>query len=166
MKLPTRLVDSIRNRVSVGGFFMTKLIAPAGWGPYIRVAPPRVQRRCVIGLGITKHIRMNRDTVLEHLKILRSMRIVAPVANAQQRVDSSERITPGVRAKTCRKLSLLISGNSARRMFDVFLPALMRVPSTSGRKGPVTCGSESARTSTSSILHALGSRLGLRYREK
>ena len=40
-KLPRMFVDSMVNGVSSGGFFMTKLIAPAGCGPYMRAAPPR-----------------------------------------------------------------------------------------------------------------------------
>jgi len=40
-KLPSTFVLSTVNFLSSGGFFITKLIAPAGCGPYMSAAPPR-----------------------------------------------------------------------------------------------------------------------------
>ena len=44
-----------------------------------------IKRRRVVGLGISHHVRMDRNAILEDLEKLRPVRIVSAIANAQQR---------------------------------------------------------------------------------
>ena len=45
----------------------------------------RIKRRRVVGLGITNHVGVDRDAILEDLKILSPVWVVASIPDAQQR---------------------------------------------------------------------------------